>query len=78
MAGAAPNASETETAGRDMTPEETAARITDLEGALRAACNYIECAIPNLGRKASSNYASAAASYRKIAAGEMKFSDLAD
>jgi hypothetical protein len=50
----------------------------DLRKALLAACNYIENATPNLGRKASANYMNAAATYRMIAAGEMKFSDLKD
>lgn len=54
------------------------AEIKDLRAALLAACNYIEIAIPNLGRKASTNYSRAANTYRRIAAGEMKFSDLRD
>lgn len=50
----------------------------DLRKALLAACNYIENATLNLGRKASANYSRAATTYRMIAAGEMKFSDIRD
>lgn len=48
----------------------------DLRKALLAACNYMEIAVPNLGRKSSSNFMRSAALYRQVAAGEMKFSDI--
>lgn len=59
----------------EMTPQE---EIVDLRKALLAACNYIEGATENLGRKRAENYRDAARTYRRIAAGEMRFSDIED
>lgn len=60
---------------KEMTPQE---EIADLRKALLAACNYIEGATENLGRKRAENYRRAAMTYRSIAAGESRFADLED